>query len=149
MADVDAARKIQHFATRLIRLARTTAKGHALSSAQYSAMALLSAHPDIPLIELARRESVAHPTMSRLVNGLEKAGLAKRRRDPKDGRSSLLSLTEQGEHLYQEVAARRVQLFELLLAQLSPATVEEILVLAERSFLPIEDALRARSLSDM
>jgi DNA-binding MarR family transcriptional regulator len=149
LAEADAAQKIQHFATRLIRLARTTSKEHALSSAQYSAMALLAAHPGIAVVDLARREGVAHPTMSRLVAGLEKAGLVIRTKNPQDSRSSLITLTGTGERTYQDVAARRVMLFRMLLGQLSPGAVQEILGIVDRDMIGIEQALRAAPAQDM
>jgi DNA-binding MarR family transcriptional regulator len=144
VADAEAARKIQHFATRLIRLARTDGKTHAISSAQYSAMALIAEHPGISVVELARLERVAHPTMSRLVTGLEKAGLTARVKDPTDRRSSLLSLSELGEKTYHEAAARRIALFQMLLAKLTPATVEDVLKLVERGTGPLEQTLAKR-----
>jgi hypothetical protein len=68
-AQMDPAERLQHFATRLIRIARSTHKEHALSSAQYSVLALLNEKPGSSVVELARREGVAHPTMSRLFGG--------------------------------------------------------------------------------
>jgi DNA-binding MarR family transcriptional regulator len=149
LSDADAAQRIQNFATRLIRLARTTRKGSALSSAQYSAMALLAAHPGLSVVDLARREGVAHPTMSRLVAGLEKTGLVVRAKHAQDSRSSLLTLTDSGERLYQEVAARRVMLFRMLLSQLSPGAVQEIVDLVDRGMIDLEQALRAVPTRDM
>jgi DNA-binding MarR family transcriptional regulator len=105
-------------------------------------MALLSVEPNTSVAELARREAVAHPTISRLITTLEKAKLVRRTPDPNDGRSSLVSLTKEGDQLYDDVAARRERLFELLLAQLSPATIQEVLDLVDRSATSIEDALR-------
>lgn len=90
---VDPAIRLQHFATRLIRIARATHKEHALSSAQYSVMALLNDQPGMSVVELARRESVAHPTMSRLISGLINRNFVSRAVDPADKRSGLLCLT--------------------------------------------------------
>lgn len=149
LADEEVARKLQHFATRLIRLARTSYDGHALTSAQYSAMAILSAHPGITVVELARREAVAHPTISRLLSGLEKRGLVAREKNIQDNRSSLLTLTDLGQRTYDGVAARRVMLFRMLLGQLSPATVQEILALADRGMMDIEQSLRTDPPPDM
>lgn len=139
--DEEAARRIQHFATRLIRLARTTSSGPAITSAQYSAMALLAASPGLSVGDLARREGVAHPTMSRMVAGMARAGLLLRERDEADSRSRRLKLTHLGERSYREVADRRTMLFRMLLSQLSPATVAEVLGLVERIGTDFERAL--------
>lgn len=142
-ADDDPAVRLQHFATRLIRIARSTHKEHALSSAQYSVMALLSNHPGMSVVELARRESVAHPTMSRLIAGLIKLSFVSRTVNPADGRSSLLRLTPAGEKLYREVAERRIVLFRMLLSQLSPAAIAEILSVVDRMAGPVETAFQS------
>jgi DNA-binding MarR family transcriptional regulator len=141
-AEPDSAERLQHFATRLIRLARSTHKEHSLSSAQYSIMALLNDQPGGTVVELARREGIAHPTMSRTIAGLIASGLVRRAPDPADGRSGLLHLTIAGAKLYREVAERRVVLFRMLLAQLRPETVAEILEVTERLAEPLEKAFR-------
>lgn len=130
--DADPAVRLQHFATRLIRIARSTHKEHSLSSAQYSVMALLSNEPSMSVVELARRESVAHPTMSRIIAGLVRLSFVSRTANPSDGRRGLLRLTPAGEKLYREIAERRILLFRMLLSQLSPATVAEILAVVDR-----------------
>lgn len=142
-ADSDPAVKLQHFATRLIRMARSTHKEHSISSAQYSVMALLNNHPGLSVVELARRESVAHPTMSRLIAGLIKGGFVSRTVDPADKRSGLLRLTPAGQKLYLEVAERRITLFRMLLSQLSPETIAEILAVVDRMADPLENAFRS------
>jgi len=141
-ADSDPAIRLQHFATRLIRIARSTHKEHALSSAQYSVMALLNDRPGMSVVELARREGVAHPTMSRLIAGLVKRNFVSRAVDPADKRSGLLRLTTAGAKLYREVAERRIMLFRMLLSQLSPAAIAEILAVVDRLTGTVETAFQ-------
>jgi DNA-binding MarR family transcriptional regulator len=142
-AETDPAVKLQHFATRLIRLARASHKEHSISSAQYSVMALLSNQPGMSVVELARRESVAHPTMSRLVAGLIKVALVRRTANPADGRSHLLRLTSAGEQTYRDIADRRTLLFRMLLSQLSASTVAEIVTVADRMMDPLETVFKS------
>lgn len=142
-AKTDPAERLQHFATRLIRIARSTHKEHSLSSAQYSVMALLNEEPGRSVVELARREGVAHPTMSRVIAVLIRLGLVIREPDSTDRRSGRLSLTPAGRKLYREVAERRVALFRLLLAQLRPETVSEVLAVTERMAEPLEKTFRS------
>jgi DNA-binding MarR family transcriptional regulator len=141
-ASSDPAVRLQHFATRLIRIARSTHKAYSLSSAQFSAMALLNANPSMTVVELARREQVSHPTMSRLIAGLARLSLVSRTTNLADKRGALLSLTPQGETAYREVAERRIVLFRILLAQLKPETIAEILAVVESSAIPLEALLR-------
>lgn len=140
--ETDPAERLQHFATRLIRIARSTHKDRSLSSAQYSVMALLNEAPRTNIVELARREGVAHPTVSRVIAGLIRLGLVVREPAPGDRRSGLLSLTAAGQKLYREVAERRVALFRMLLAQLRPETVSEVLAVTERMAAPLEKSFR-------
>jgi DNA-binding MarR family transcriptional regulator len=138
----DPATQLQHFATRLLRIARSTHKEHALTSSQYSLMALLYERPGCSIVELARREGVAHPTISRIIAGLAKSGFVERKPHGSDKRVTILHLTPAGEQLYRDVAQRRVMLFRLMIAQLKPETVDEILALAERFAIPVENELR-------
>lgn len=146
--DVETAQKIQHFATRLIRIARTTSDGPKISSAQYSVMAILNVTPGLSVVELARFEHVTHPTMSRMVAGMVRASLVTRERNERDSRSNRLKLTALGERTYEEVAGRRTKLFQLLLSQLSPAAIQEILDLIDRSGSAFERALRTKDSAD-
>ena len=143
MPEVDPAEKLQHVATRLIRIARSSHKEHSISSAQYSLMALLNDEPGKSVVWLAQRENVSHPTISRIVAGLIKKGLVARDPDPNDKRSGLLRLTPAGLKLYREVAERRVRLFQMILSQLQPETVADILVVAERISKPLETAFQS------
>jgi DNA-binding MarR family transcriptional regulator len=140
--DNDTAEQLQHFATRLIKLARSTHKQHSLSSAQYSVMAVLNERPGSSVVELARREAVTHPTMSRIIAGLIKSGFVVREPDPSDKRSGMLHLTPAGLQLYREVTERRVLLFRVLLAQLRPETIAEILEVTARLAEPLEMRFR-------
>lgn len=138
----DPAKRLQHFSTRLLRIARSTHKEHALTSSQYSLMALLYERPECSIVELAKREGVAHPTTSRIVAGLAAAGFIQRKPHPNDRRISVLSLTEAGQQLYTEVAERRVMLFRIMISQLKPETVDELLALTDRFAIPVENDFR-------
>ena len=124
--DDDPAVKLQHLATRLIRMARSPAGEGGITSSQYSAMAVLNDKGAISLVALARLEGVSHPTMSRIVAGLVRAGHVTRSANPADKRSQLLELSDEGRDLYLAKAERRIALFRMLLSRLSPATVAEI-----------------------
>lgn len=123
----DIAARFQNLATRLLRQARLREDGSELTSAQYSAISSLYNHPDLPLTELARLESVSHPTMSRLVTALIDQGLVVRSADVRDKRSTRLNLTDNGREAYRSVYGKRLALIGGLLAQLKPETIADIL----------------------
>jgi DNA-binding MarR family transcriptional regulator len=67
------------------------------------------------LTDLAEIEGVAQPSMSTLVTGLERAGLAERRPSPDDGRVVLVALTPAGaDYLATRRQARAGRLAELI-----------------------------------
>ncbi|MTD53328.1 MarR family transcriptional regulator [Amycolatopsis sp. RM579] len=69
-----------------------------------TAMACLARLHEEPrrLTTLAVAEGVSQPSMSQLVQRLERQGLVTRISDPEDGRASLVALTESGRALLQE-----------------------------------------------
>lgn len=59
---------------------------HGLHPGQDSLLVLLWAHPGLRQAELARRLGIEPPTVTRMVQRLERAGLIERQRDPHDAR---------------------------------------------------------------
>ena len=135
-ADQDPATRLQHLATRLIRIARTSHGAAGITSSQYSAMAVINDKKEISVVNLARLERVSHPTMSRIVAGLVRKGLVIRSPNPADKRSRPLLLTSEGYQLYFSITARRIALFKALLARLSPAAIQEIIEAMDELALP-------------
>lgn len=122
-----AAVKMQVVATRLLRLARSAHGEYQLTSAQYSALSVLHERGAMPLVELARAERVAHPTMSRIVAGLVKLGAVSRPAQEADRRQRGVALTEDGRALYERIAANRTAVMAAILGRLTPSARQEIL----------------------
>ncbi len=68
---------------------------------------------------LAEAEQVRRPTITRLIDGLERRGLVRRVNDPADGRVQLVEATAAGKRLLQKGRARRVERLTQGVAQLS------------------------------
>src|SRR3546814_5284212 len=86
--------------TRITRALRQRTGQHSQPLSALSAMwVLMAAEAPIRLSELAERENVTVPTMSRIVTALERDGLVTRTADPADGRASLLALSDAGNEL--------------------------------------------------
>jgi DNA-binding MarR family transcriptional regulator len=75
---------------------RTRAATGEMTPSQFSALLNLDEAGALRLHELAAREGVAPPTMSRVIDGLVAADLVSRERDTNDARSSFISVTVQG-----------------------------------------------------
>jgi DNA-binding MarR family transcriptional regulator len=129
------AARVQNLATRFLRRARLMDDGSTLTSAQYSVLSTLNSHPDLSLTELARLESVSHPTMSRIIGTLIKQGLVARHADTQDKRSTRLSLTPAGRDSYVSIYSRRLALIEAILQRLKPETVADLIQALEQSGL--------------
>ncbi|HYE29383.1 MAG TPA: MarR family transcriptional regulator [Allosphingosinicella sp.] len=96
-AEVMAAR-LHAAAVRLLRLARQ-GRADAPNAPHLSALGSIAAAGPLALRDLAAREGVRAPTMSRSVERLVAAGLASREPDPDDRRRVRIAVTEAGRSL--------------------------------------------------
>ncbi|PRW62967.1 MarR family winged helix-turn-helix transcriptional regulator [Actinopolyspora mortivallis] len=103
---------------RLNRRLRTQTESNVTLS-QISALACLWRGGPLSPRELASREGVQPPSMTRVIAALEELGLVRRRPHPTDGRQAIVELTEAGqERMDQEVSARE-QWLDQRLAELT------------------------------
>jgi DNA-binding MarR family transcriptional regulator len=110
---------------RRLRLERSSAD---ITDGQYSVLAALSKNGSLTPGDLADREHVRPPSMTRTVAHLEQAGLVARSDHPTDRRQVLVTITEKGEAEVRETRRRR----DLWLSkQLATLTVEERATLVE------------------
>lgn len=96
----------------------------------------------IRLTSLAAKEGVSQPSMTQLIQRLERQDLVARLADPDDGRATLIGITARGEALLEERTRIRR---ERLAALLSTLSAEEVctLQLSARVASPILDRLAA------
>ena len=108
----------------------------ALSLTAALALGRLDEEGPIRLTTLAAAEGIAQPSMTQLIQRLERQGLATRINDPEDGRVALVTITDAGRALMDDRRRdRRSRLAELLVG-LSPED-EAALILAANVALPI------------
>jgi len=81
--------------------------GAVLPPLQSSVLVTLEEHEPLRLSELARREAVTPPTMSRVLAALDDAGLLVRTPDPQDARSALIHLSEAGHDAIRRIRTER------------------------------------------
>ncbi|APE17186.1 MarR family winged helix-turn-helix transcriptional regulator [Mycolicibacterium pallens] len=98
----------------------------------------------VRLTTLASREGVSQPSMTQLVQRLERAGLVTRLPDPDDGRACLVGITEAGQALLDD---RKRLRRERLAALMTTLTAEEqsALWLSARVALPLIGRLVANA----
>jgi DNA-binding MarR family transcriptional regulator len=78
-----------------------------VTGGQVSLLVQIQSTPGIGVRELATRERMSAPGMSKYVSRLEAAGLVRREDAPDDRRRVGLRLTEEGERVLQSVKRRR------------------------------------------
>ena len=114
---------------------RMLAAGQGLGQGHLNALATIFRSGPIRPGDLAQREFVSAPTMTRTLRDLEKLGLVTRQPDASDGRSILVSVTADGEHEVLRARSARGELLAELLAKLEPdqvATLRDALPALER-----------------
>jgi DNA-binding MarR family transcriptional regulator len=111
----DLAQQLHSVAIHLLRRLRRTDDQMGLSGPRASALSVLVFGGPISLARLARAEQVKPPTMARLVDALEAAGLARREADKSDLRAVRIRATPKGRKLLLEGRARRLQQLTSLL----------------------------------
>jgi len=81
--------------------------GAELSPSQTAALSTIDRHGPLTPSELAAREGIQRPTVTRIVSLLEERGLVHRTRDPHDRRSSLVALAPAGRELLARGRTRK------------------------------------------
>ena len=120
--------------TRTSRRLRQEA-GTELSPSQSSALASIDRHGPLTPSELAERERIQRPTVTRLLVRLEAAGLIARAADPADGRSSLITVTPAGRDLLRQLRLRKDAFLARRLKELDAeerATLDRAAAILER-----------------
>ena len=112
-------------AIHLLRRLRVRDRESGIGPSQLSALSVLVFGGPRSLGELADAEQVRPPTMSRIVAGLENAGLI-RRQSTDDKRRIRLEPTAKGTKILQEGRKRRVDSLANALALLAPAELQQL-----------------------
>lgn len=90
---------LDQVARQLREVQRLTVSEVNLTPPQFQTLRLLWAQDSQPLKDLAEANGCTRPTMTGIVDTLEKNGLARRQPNPDDRRSLLVTLTEKGRAL--------------------------------------------------
>src|SRR5262250_1499425 len=88
--------RLHSAAIHLLRLVRVQDTASGIGPARLSALSVIVFGGPISLNDLAAAEQVHPPTMSRIVDALEAAGLARRRSNQEDRRAVLIEATARG-----------------------------------------------------
>jgi DNA-binding MarR family transcriptional regulator len=112
--------RLHSAAIHLLRRLRVEDEALGISAPRLSVLSVLVFAGPKRIGELARIEQVEPPTMTRLVDGLVRDGLALREPDPDDARAVRVRATPTGARTLRRGRARRVETLRTRLATLSP-----------------------------
>jgi DNA-binding MarR family transcriptional regulator len=124
----EVADRLHSAAIHLLRTVRKVDAASGLSAARLSALSVLVFGEARTVGELARIEQVSAPTMTRLVQALERDGLVARAVHEADARSVLVRATPRGRRLLELGRARRV---DELAQRLRGLPTGELILLAD------------------
>jgi len=116
---VATADRLHSAAIRLLRRLRTEDERTGLSAPRLSALSVVVFRGPLTLSALAAAEQVRPPTITRLVQQLERDGLLERLPDPGDRRVTRVAATPAGRRLLAQGRERRVQRLAADIARLS------------------------------
>jgi DNA-binding MarR family transcriptional regulator len=104
---VELANRLRPVLLMLNRHLRREAHAEGITGGQAALLAQIRNHPQLGVRELAAREGISAPSMTRYLDRLEKAGLIVRMRSPEDARRIRLGLTPKGVRVLRSVRRRR------------------------------------------
>jgi DNA-binding MarR family transcriptional regulator len=132
----DVAARLHAVSIRLLRMLRREDSASGLTGPRLSALSVLVFAGPLSLAELAAAEQVSAPTMTRLVDGLVRAGLVTREADPANRRRVRIAATQDGRRLLEAGRERRVSALTERLARLAESerrAVERAVEILERA----------------
>lgn len=115
---------------RLNRRLRAQRAGDGISLTQVSALSTLHKCGALTPGQLAAKEGVQPPSMTRVIAALEEMGYVERRPHPTDGRQAIVELSDRGRgYVIEQITAREIWLDK----QLAELSAEEREVLSRAS----------------
>jgi DNA-binding MarR family transcriptional regulator len=118
--------RLHSAALHLLRRLRTQDDVLGISAPRLSALSVVVYAGPIGIGALATAEGVAAPTMTRLVDGLEREGYVRRRPDPADARGVLVEATATGRRTLTQGRRQRVETLAAGLATLTGEELEQV-----------------------
>jgi DNA-binding MarR family transcriptional regulator len=134
-ATSDMAARLRLAVARLQRIVRQQAMG-GLNLAEGSCLAVIDRHGPLSLSDVASRENLSAPTVTKIVSRLEGQGLIERLADPTDRRVSMVAVSTSGAALLELVRGSRTAYLHRKLSELSDENLTRLL-----AALPVLEAL--------
>src|SRR5215470_10610259 len=127
--------RLHSTAIHVLRRVRAQDAASGIGPARLSALSVIVFGGPISLNNLAAAEQVRPPTMSRIVDALEAAGLARRRLNEQDRRGVSIQATPKGTAVLKQGRKRRVKFLARHLSRMNAAELSTL----ERSLQAIQE----------
>ena len=112
------------------------------SSARMEALAAIYAEPEPrPQVDIAKRLRIEGPTLTRMLDALEKDRLVARKPDPDDRRTKLLELTDEGKKVLERIFGEADELRTSLVGQIPAAEIDAMNGSLERLIDKLDNGL--------
>ena len=105
---------------------------HDLTEQQWRVIRVLGERGTLDASEVADRAFILAPSLTRIIRTLEERGLILKERGEADGRRVMLSLTQEGLRIIDEVAPESRQIYASLEARFGAAWIADLLDRLER-----------------
>ena len=113
-------------------------KSFSLTPCQFEVLMTLWSEDGIVLGELGRRVSRDGPTITGVVDRMEKKMLLKRKRDSHDRRVVKVNLTAKGKNMQEQLSTTKKQVFEKITHNLSLREINNLVTLLEKMMKNVE-----------
>ncbi len=131
---------------RIDRAAQHALAAHDLTSTQLKVLVLLYTHPEqvFRQKDLERELQLTNPTVTGILSNMERKGLVRRVKNPQDGRSKVVELTERSHQLKDELMDFAEDFEEKLTEKLSVPERDQLIALLKKLLKP-ENAVTVES----
>jgi homoprotocatechuate degradation regulator HpaR len=104
---------------------------HDINEQQWRVVRVLAEAGELDATELADRAVILAPSLTRMIKSLKARGLIALRKDKKDGRRTLISITPNGRDLIEEIAPESAQIYREIEDTFGRRDMERLLDLLE------------------
>jgi DNA-binding MarR family transcriptional regulator len=113
-------------------------KSFSLTPCQFEVLMTLWSEDGIVLSELGRRVSRDGPTITGVLDRMEKKMLVKRKRDSQDRRVVKVNLTAKGKNMQEQLSSTKKEIFEKITHDLSLREINHLVTLLEKMMKNVE-----------
>jgi homoprotocatechuate degradation regulator HpaR len=115
----------------VMRHFRPSLQAAGLTEQQWRTLRALGATGEIDATRLAGATFLLAPSLTRILRDLEARSLVRRRADPRDGRSALLSLTPRGEQILADVGVESERIYARIEERLGTVELKRVMKMLE------------------